>query len=263
MRPGSPQSRAFVYRTFRRDARSASRGERQPRARHPGPPGATVCCGESRSNALKTRDQNIAKLKKLSSRLGIRPADVKVRPKEGSSAGVSLTLEYRGATIVRHCACEATRDHNFTHVVNWLGDLVRNLERRIETLEEAFHGDGVRRLPKEADVSDEVLRENEYQGAKTLPEALALIAETVRRLGLTDNDVKVTWSDAPNEAALRLRIGTGKIMEKRSHQQEDVRRNVAALALWLRCRALHVERGIETLDHVASSYLQLEAGRSR
>jgi hypothetical protein len=133
-------------------------------------------------------------------------------------------------------------------------------EIEAETLEEAFHADGVKRLPKKADVWEGTMQENNYHGEKTIKQALELVLHSTERLGLTANDVKVTWSEEPNEAVLRLRIGPGRIMEKRSQLQADPRRNVAALALWLRARALHVERGIETIEHVASSYLQLGTG---
>ena len=212
---------------------------------------------------MQTKAQNIERLKSLSKRLGIRPADVKVRAKDGSARGITLSFGYRDATITRHCEVEPTRDANFNHLVNWMADLVRNLERRIETLEEAFYADGVRQLPAHADSWVGTLRENHYTGEKTPREALDMIVGALHRLEFSEDDVKVVWHDDPNEALLRLRIGPGRVMEKRSTLQEDPRRNLVALALWLQGRARHVERGIETIERVASPYLQLGAGGTR
>lgn len=203
---------------------------------------------------MKTREANIEALKQAAKRLRIKPGDVKVRPSEGDGAGMRLTFNFRGAVVTRDCASGATRDENFNHLVSWLGDLVRNMERRIETMEEAFHADGVPRLTETAG-DDEALRDNWYKGAKTPKDSLVLLARSLERLGLSEKDVKVTWSDEHNEARLKLRLPDGRVMEKVSTRQDDARKNLAALALWLRCRALHVERGIETMERVASAYL--------
>lgn len=207
---------------------------------------------------MRDREDYVEALKRLANRLGIPPSTVKVRPLEGSPTGMTLSFIYQDVRVSRSCDCGASRDENFGHLVNWMADLVKNIERRIETLEEALHADGVGRLPAKAGVLPEI-RENRYRGTKDLKTSVDLVRRTLGRLGMSENDLKLSWSSEKNEARLRLRVrcadGSERVMEKVSERQDDAAKNVASLALWLQERALHVERGIETMERVASAYL--------
>lgn len=206
-----------------------------------------------------SREEGMERLKSLAGRLNIPPGDLRVRPVKGTEGGMALSFTFQGVEIRRECTSQGDRDRNFVCLVLWLGDLVRNVERRIETLHEAFYSEGARLLPADTSTYGETA-ENLYEGAKTIEESLDLVRRSLARLGLSVDDVKVTWDEERNQARLRLRLRSGAIVDKISVGQKDVRKNLAALALWLQARAKNFERGIERdLDRLFASNLLLPA----
>lgn len=201
------------------------------------------------------RDEALDRLKGLAQRLHIAPGDIKVRPVAGSQVAMRLAFRYQGVEIARECSSQPDKEKNFICLVLWLGDLVRNLERRLETLEEAFYSEGARLLPADTAAYGDTAK-NLYEGSKSIDESLQLIGRSVERLGLTHDDIRVTWDAARNEARLRLRLRSGAIVDKISTQQQSAQHNLAALALWLQTRAKNVERGIEQdLDRLFAANL--------
>lgn len=205
------------------------------------------------------RAEGIKKLSRLAERLRVKPGAIKVRPMTGSKGGMTLTLEFHGNTITRSCNIEDSAEDNFGYLVLWLGDLVKNIERRIETVEEAFFNDGLRQLPDGMDPYGDVAR-NLYAGATTIDGARDMIESSLARLGIEMSNVSVKWQDDPNQASLVIRLPSGRLVKKVSSLQATPRQNLVALSLWLQNRAKNWERGIEKdLDVVFASNL-LPAG---
>ncbi len=202
-----------------------------------------------------SRTDGLDRLKALAERLGIEPGDVRVRPVPGVPHAMSLHFVYEGVTFTRESRAQGSRDKNFACLVLWLGDLVRNLERRIETIHEAFFTEGAKLLPADTSAYGETA-ENLYTGHKSIDESLDIVRRSLERLGLSERDVKLTWDADRNEARLRLRLGSGAVVDKVSNGQRTVEQNLAALALWLQARAKNVERGIERdLDRLFAANL--------
>lgn len=198
------------------------------------------------------REEALERLKKLARRLGLEPGDIKVRP---SGEGMRLSFSYKGVELVRECSSQGDRERDFVCLVLWLSDLVRNVERRIETVAEAFYSEGGRLLPASSGAYGETA-ENLYDGEKTAEESFDLIRRSLERLGLSEDDVRVTWDTEQNVARLRLRLRSGAIVDKTSQGQRDALKNLATLALWLKDRAKNVERGIERdLDRLFAANL--------
>ncbi len=205
------------------------------------------------------RAEGIKKLSRLAERLGVKPGAIKVRPMTGSKGGMTLTLEFHGNTISRSCDIEGSAEENFGYLVLWLGDLVKNIERRIETVEEAFFNDGLRQLPDGMDPYGDVAR-NLYAGATTIAGARDVLERSLARLGIEMSNVSVKWQDDPTQASLVIKLPSGRLVRKVSSLQETPRQNLVALSLWLQNRAKNWERGIEKdLDVVFASNL-LPAG---
>lgn len=203
-----------------------------------------------------SKEEGLERLKGLAARLGMAPGEIRVRPVKGG--GMRLSFSYRGVEIARECGSQEDREKDFVCLVLWLGDLVRNLERRIETLEEAFYSDGARLLPADTAAAYGETAENLYEGGKTIEQSLELIRRSLDRLGLSVSDVRVTWDEERNKARLRLRLKSGALVDKVSQRQRDTAANLAALALWLQARAKNVERGIEQdLDRLFAANLLL------
>jgi len=201
------------------------------------------------------RTEGINRLTRLAERLGVKPNAVKVRPLAGSKGGMTLSLVFHGHTITRSCDSQDSAEENYGFLVLWLGDLVKNIERRIETVEEAFYNEGVRQLPDGLDPYGNVAR-NLYDGATTIEGARDILERSLGRLGIAMTDVSVKWQDDPNQASLVIRLPSGRLVKKVSTLQETPRQNLVALALWLQNRAKNWERGIERdLDVVFASNL--------
>lgn len=93
-----------------------------------------------------SREQGLGRLANLARRLGIPAAVLEVRPQPHSRHGMTLSFAYYGAAISRSCDSQTSRDRNFVCLVLWLADLVRNIERGIESPAEAFYAEGGHRL---------------------------------------------------------------------------------------------------------------------
>jgi hypothetical protein len=195
----------------------------------------------------RSRDEFVEKLSHIASRLQIEPRAVKVRPAPGSKIGLILSFTVQGQTISRSCDSQKTKDGNFACLTLWFEDLVRNVERRIERLDEAFRAEGMKELPASAGEEERYgrTRASYYRGDMSPKQAAARIEKALERLELSMGDCKVDWSDDPCRARMLLRLKSGRVVEKISERQETAAQNLAALALWLETRAKNYERGIE------------------
>ena len=185
-----------------------------------------------------TREDAEERLAGLAGRIGIKPAAIKARRAKGQ--GMRLGFVIGGVVVERVCTSQPTIDGNLACLVLWLNDLVINVERGIETFSEAFYNEGARLIT----ATDVKIKVKPYSGTKTVQESLATIQKSLLRLGLSRDQVKLKW-DAGREAQIRIKLPSGRVVQKVSVQQADARRNVAALALWLQVRAKNYERGIE------------------
>jgi len=202
------------------------------------------------------RSELLAKAARLAARLDLPASAVKVRALPSSKVGLALSLSFGATTVQRSCESQPGKDENLGALVQWLEDLARNHERGIEQVGEALHGDGV------ALVVGGTLREaggrsgrtNLYQGEMTPQEAWELVCRSAPRMGIAEQAV---WLGRDGDTALlRLDLGGGRVIEKRSARQSGARANAAAIALWMQCRARHHERGIDRdLVRVMSAYL--------
>lgn len=201
-------------------------------------------------NGTRGRDEHLEVLANTAKRLGIAPSDVRIRPLAGSAKGLTLTFSVGDTPLTRNCDSQPTRDQNLACLALWFQDLVRNVERRIERLDEAFRAEGMKALPSGHEDSARYgkTRESLYRGDMAPRESGQIIERSLERLGLRMDDCKVTWGSDPCRAQLRLRLKSGRVMEKVSDRQDTAERNLAALALWLETRAKNFEREIET-DH--------------
>lgn len=200
----------------------------------------------------------IEKAGRVADRLGVARSALKVRRVAGASGGMALSLPIGGAQVTRGCDSQGDVDANFGALVQWLEDLARNHERGIEHLGDALHGDGVA-LVRAGEAGAGGARgaqrgANLYQGEMSPAEAWALVRRSAARLELPSSGI---WLGRDGDAAvIRLELGPGRIVEKRSALQRGARENAAALALWMQCRARHFERGIDRdLTRVMSAYL--------
>lgn len=201
------------------------------------------------------RSALLAKAARLADRLAIPTSAVKVRALAGSAAGLALTLSFGPTAVRRSCESQPGKDGNLGALVQWLEDLARNHERGIEQLGEALHGDGVSLTVFNAtEPRQRAPRMNLYQGEMSAQEAWELVCKSAARMGISEQAV---WLGRDGDTAvLRLALGGGRVIEKRSARQLGARPNAAAIALWMQCRARHFERGIDRdLVRVMSAYL--------
>jgi len=198
----------------------------------------------------------IEKAGRVADRLGVARSALRVRRVAGTACGMAVALPIGGAEVTRSCSGQADVDANFGALVQWLEDLARNHERGIEDLGDALHGDGVSlaRADQAAAAAARSRGANFYQGEMSPADAWALVQRSAARLELPRSGI---WLGRDGDAAvLRLELGAGRIVEKRSLWQRGARENAAALALWMQCRARHFERGIDRdLTRVMSAYL--------
>lgn len=192
-----------------------------------------------------TREDALARLGSLAGRLHIDPSAIRVRPVQGSRTAMQIDIRIAGGTLTKRCNSQPTKDKNFVCLVLWLGDLVRNIERGIETFGEAFYNEGSQGLVLRSDGAYEGLRVNEYDGDATRADSFTRFEHALARLGLTSSDIRVTWDEARNVGELRLVLRTGREVAKASSRQRDVDRNIHVLALWLQTKAKNFERGLE------------------
>jgi len=188
-----------------------------------------------------------AKVTRLRERLGLE--DVTFTEGTGLDAGsVSLRFVVLGRRVERTCATQPTASANSACLALWLEDRARNLERGIESFEEAFADCLVLAANDNADSVKGAWRINHYEGQRTVEECIEVFRSSLARLAVAERDVKVTWDTAANWARLRMRLPSGAIVDKTSRTQKSCTANLAALALWLQSRARNWERGIESLD---------------
>jgi hypothetical protein len=155
-------------------------------------------------------------------------------------------MKIAGGTVAKTCTSQPTEAKNFACLVFWLCDLVRNMERGIETFREAFFNDGAKELALRDDTYDG-LQVNLYQGPATRKDSFNDLERALHRLSLGKQDALLTWATAPGEnwAKLRVRLKSGRLVEKSSTRQRSTDHNIHALALWLRTKAKNYERGLE------------------
>lgn len=188
-----------------------------------------------------------AKVARLRERLGLE--DVTFTEGVGLDAGsVSLRFQVLGRRVERTCATQPTPAANSACLALWLEDRARNLERGIESFEEAFADCLVLAANDDNDAAKGAWRVNHYEGQRSIEECIEVFRSSLARLSVAERDVKVTWDTAANWARLRMRLPSGAIVDKTSRTQKSCEANLAALALWLQSRARNWERGIESLD---------------
>ena len=192
-------------------------------------------------------------LRRAAVRIGVRPRELVVRAKKDSDR-VRLAMTVGGCVVERACDSQPTLMGNLGALVGWATALARNAERGIETVGEALYGDGVALTVKAgAPPSDAPI--NAYTGPMPLEEAWCTVLRALDRLGL-DRDGAWLGPAGERGAALRVRLDPRHVVEKRSYRQADARCNGVVLALWLRDKARHHERGIERdLRRTLSAYL--------
>ena len=216
-----------------------------------------------RTNAYKgdmSREEALEKLAGLARRSGIKPSDIKLR--RGTGNEMRLAFGFATASIDRTCDSQESLEGNLACLVLWLNDLVIQVERGIETFNEAFYNEGAKLLPAGA---TRHFKTTPYNGTKTIEDSLVVVERSLHRLGLSREDAKVRWADDGGESAvIRIRLASGRLVEKVSTRQDDARRNVAALALWLQVRAKNYERGIEReMERLFAANLLPAAGATR
>jgi hypothetical protein len=205
-----------------------------------------------------TRAEAKAKLARLAERMGVRKTDIQVRSLSDDKNGMEIVVQVGGVRLARVCDSQESGTANMVCLVLWLEDLVRNIERRIETVREAFYADGGHALPADVDQFAQTAA-NLYTGEKTLDDARVMVQRASERLGLGVNDVQVRWNT--QGATITFRLPSGQYVQKTSNGQVDTRSNVVALALWLQSRAKNFERGIERdLARLFAGNLLLTAG---
>jgi hypothetical protein len=201
-----------------------------------------------RANLYKgamTGAQAREKLRRTSERLGVGRLEVT----RGQGGAAKLAFTWRGARVERACETQPTYDANLACLALWLEDRARNLERAIETFAEAF-ADSMALAVVGAGASDPEVdpRRGLYTGKRTIAQSIELFRASLARLGVAEQDVRLTWDGVENLARLRMRLPSGAIVEKVSRRQPNHEANVAALALWLQSRTKNWERGIESMD---------------
>ena len=76
-----------------------------------------------------------------------------------------------------------------------------------------------------------------------MQKAWELVCKSAARMGVSEQAV---WLGRDGDTAvIRLDLGGGRVVEKRSARQLGARPNAAAIALWMQCRARYLERGID------------------
>lgn len=192
-----------------------------------------------------SREQAHDKLTRIARRLGLTGLKVTAGGAKGS-ARIGFTLQ--SARVERTCATQLSFEANLACLVLWLEDRARNMERGIETFAEAFADSMALAVVGAEPGPTPAARLHRYDGRKSLEQCITVFRSSLRRLGIAEQDVKLTWNTEEAWARLRMRLPSGAIVEKVSQQQADHVANVAVLGLWLQSRTKNWERGIENLD---------------
>jgi hypothetical protein len=192
-----------------------------------------------------TGDEAREKLRRTAKRIGLSKLEIA----RSHGEGAKVAFSFKGARVERTCDTQPTRDANLACLALWLEDRARNIERAIETFTEAFADSmalAVVGAGSESEAS--ASKRGRYTGDRSIPESIELLRSSLSRLGIAEDDVKLTWDGVDNYARLRMRLPSGAIVEKVSRKQVSAEANVAALALWLQSRTKNWERGIESMD---------------
>ncbi len=200
---------------------------------------------DQNSDTHRLRADGVARLGRLADRMVVPRNAIHVRPIGGGSPGMSIEIDVAGGTLRKTCSSQAIPEENFMFLVLWLNDLVRNVERGIETFLEAFYNEGARELVLRDGMYDG-LRANEYQGEVTREGSFKKIDRVLGRLGLTRDQVHLSWDGERNFAQLTLHLNSGRVVVKSSSRQRSLDHNIHVLALWLQAKAKNYERGLES-----------------
>lgn len=195
-------------------------------------------------------DEKVARIAKR-----LKLTNVKFAIARDGTARVGFTVQQ--ARVERACTTQEGAEANAACLALWLEDRARNLERGIETFTEAFADSMALALvgsePTVPVTGDALADEkagarSKYQGTRTVEQSIETFRSALQRLGVRESDVKLTWHEEEHWARLRMRLPSGKVMEKWSRRQATHAANVAVLALWLQSRTKNWERGIEDVD---------------
>lgn len=156
----------------------------------------------------------------------------------------------------------------------WFEDRVGNVLAGRETVEQAFAGT-IRERSGEAPAAP-VLRLK--PSADTIERSIEVFRAALKRLGIPERNVKVTWDTGEGWARFRARLDSGAVVDKTLNNQVPLvapgastpefvagggrnaaaaMANGAALATWLKGRARGFASGAESqvLDEVFAGYL--------
>ena len=201
-----------------------------------------------------TSAQAEEKIARIAKRLALTQVKFAIARDGGSRVGFTV----QNARVERACTTQESAEANAACLALWLEDRARNLERGIETFTEAFADSMALALvgsEPSVPVTGDALEEEgkagaraKYTGTRSVEQSITAFRACLGRLGVRESDVKLTWHEEEHWARLRMRLPSGKVMEKWSRRQLTYAANVAVLALWLQSRTKNWERGIEDVD---------------
>ncbi|TAK26755.1 MAG: hypothetical protein EPO40_19760 [Myxococcaceae bacterium] len=157
----------------------------------------------------------------------------------------------------------------------WFEDRVGNVLAGRETIEQAF-ADAIRERTTEAPASPALKLK---PSTDTIEQSIDVFRAALKRLGIPERNVKVTWDTAEGWARFRAKLDSGGFVDKVLNNQVPLvapgasttefvagagrnaaaaAANGAALATWLKGRARGFALGAESrvLDEVFAGYLQ-------
>lgn len=181
----------------------------------------------------------LEKLQRAARRMGASAVHVQAEGERGAR----VVFEVRGYRVERTHARLDTYEANLSALALWLENRAKEVTRGVESPAEAF-GDCLAGRPNGAPVATPC---GGGVAAKTIEESIEVFIGTLARLEIPQRDVKVTWDTSASWARLRLRLPSGRIVDKHL-VASSAEVAVAALALWLQGRARGWERGWESPD---------------
>lgn len=195
-------------------------------------------------------EQAQEKLKRLVTKLDLSKVKLSSTTSKASSVvGAQITFTFGNAAVERVCETQTTYEANVACLILWLEDRARNMERGIETFQEAFADSmALAVISSETATTEKRAKHSAYTGSRTIEQSIELFRSSFERLGISESDVKLAWNGEENWARLRMRLPSGSMVEKSSKLQPNHIANVAALGLWLQSRTKNWERGIENMN---------------
>lgn len=184
------------------------------------------------------------KLRRVAERLGATALKLAVDEKTKS---VRVGFTVHKARVERECGTQQSATANVACLALWLADRARNMERGLEDFHEAF-ADSLALAVVGAAPEVKARPGALYAGSRSIEQHIATVRSSLKRLGIAESEVRLTWNTETQEARLRMRLPSGGIVEKSSTRQSTWLTNVGALALWLQARTRNWERGIESMD---------------